>query len=95
MHFIGLFALALLPVYLTAANASAGSDARAVVQHIFEMADENRDGSLDRSEYEAAGLQRYGVTFEQSDANADGETTMEEYLELYERHHPPADRTGT
>lgn len=70
----------------TAGGGHCGGDS--VVQHIFDMADEDRDGALTREEYEEAGLERYGVSFEETDANADGVTSMAEYLELYQRHHP-------
>ena len=65
-----------------------GHDPVDMVQYVFDEADRDRDGSLDRAEYEAAGLQGFGVTFDESDANSDGVTTMKEYLELYLRHHP-------
>ena len=65
-----------------------------VVAHIFETADADGDGRLTRAEYEGAGLQGFGVSFDESDLNADGETTMGEYLELYLRHHPSKDRSS-
>jgi len=79
---------------LTASIASAEGcqDARGVVQHIFQMADENQDGVLTRAEYGEAGLERYGVSFDESDVNSDGETSLAEYLEIYERYHSPKDR---
>jgi len=66
----------------------AGKDAASVVYHIFDAADQDQDGLLTQAEYEDAGLQRYGVSFAESDTNADGATSLEEYLELYLRHHP-------
>ncbi len=71
-----------------AATADHGCDAQAKVQHIFDAADTNSDGSLTPAEYEDAGLQQYGVSFDESDLNADGATTWAEYLELFEAHHP-------
>jgi hypothetical protein len=67
---------------------SANKDAGSVVYHIFDAADRDQDGLLTRAEYEDAGLQDYGVSFSESDTNADGATSVEEYLELYLRHHP-------
>jgi hypothetical protein len=68
-------------------------DAVSVVQHIFDQADRDQDGSLTQSEYEQAGLQHYGVTFEQSDLDGDGGTSVDEYLLLYESHHPAGGET--
>jgi len=79
------FALMTAPV---AATAGGG---HAVVQHVFDMSDQDQDGVLSPEEYENAGLERYGVTFEQADADGDGKTSIDEYFELYEAHHPPAD----
>ena len=67
-------------------------DAISIVKHIFEMADKDGSGTLTRAEYREARLQRYGVSFDDCDADADGETSLAEYLELYERHHPDEDR---
>ena len=52
---------------------------------MMAMMDTDENGSLSASEYENAGLQRYGVSFEQSDADADGRTTKAEYLELKQK----------
>ena len=84
-----LFALAPVAV----AGPGGGHDPLLVVQHIFRNADTDQSGTLSRAEYEGAGLQHYGVSIEESDANGDGETSIVEYLELYQRHHPPADQT--
>ena len=86
-----LFASALLA---TGAAAGSGKDGRAVVEHIFEVADTDKSGALSREEYAKAGLERFGVSFEQCDANQDGQTSLTEYLALYERHHPPADQVA-
>jgi hypothetical protein len=82
-------ASAAVPLVATAGGGHCGGDS--VVQHIFDMADQDRDGALSRDEYVEAGLERYGVSFEETDANADGVTSMAEYLELYQRHHPADD----
>jgi hypothetical protein len=68
------------------------SSGQSVVQHIFDAADQDGSGGLSAAEYGAAGLERFGVTFAESDLNGDGETSLAEYLELYERHHSSADR---
>lgn len=73
---------------LALAGDECGDGAIDIVRHIFEQADRDHDGGLTRAEYEAAGLQSYGVTFEQSDLDGDGRTSADEYLELYRRHHP-------
>ena len=69
--------------------------AKNVVQHIFDSADSNGDGSLTPDEYDAAGLQSYGVPFAAYDTNEDGLTSWDEYLALYERHHAPEGSIGT
>ena len=74
-----------------AALSGEGYDARAVVRHIFEVADADDSGSLTPAEYTAAGLERYGVSFQDCDADGDGETSLAEYLGLYDRHHPSDD----
>lgn len=76
-----------------AAGEGCGQSAEAAVRQIFEEADANGDRALTRSEYEDAGLQKLGVSFEESDLDADGVTSDGEYLELYRKHHPPVDRS--
>ena len=86
----------ILSILLFAALLSVGSNAVAggscqgasVVQHIFDEADENGDGFLDEAEYEAAGLQDFGLSFADSDLDGNGETSLDEYETLYEMHHP-------
>lgn len=86
--------LALFGSAAAAGPAVAGEtyDPRSVVEHIFAMADQDRSGSLSPAEYAAARLERYGVAFEECDADADGETTVAEYLAVYDRHHPAGGR---
>jgi hypothetical protein len=91
MRIAALTALALLALPAVA-PANEGMDAEAMVDHIFEVADANGDGVLTADEYEAAGLQGFGVTFEQSDLDGNGETSRDEYRELYHRHHSSGDR---
>ena len=76
-----------------AALAGEGHDPERVVQHIFQTADRDQDGLLSPDEYAAAGLEGFGVPFEDSDLDGDGATSADEYLELYLRHHPPGDGT--
>ena len=83
--------IAILLASAPVASAIDPYDAESVVRHIFEVADTDGSGSLNRAEYEAADLERYGVSFDECDADADGETTLAEYLSLYDRYHPPAD----
>lgn len=85
------FLAILLGCFLFApmAFAGGGCDGLSTVSHIFDEADEDQSGSLTADEYEAAALDQFGVTFEQSDLDGDGVTTYDEYLDLYEAHHPP------
>lgn len=75
------------------APAGGGHDPIAVVEHIFEQADADGSGTVSRVEYANARLERFGVTFEACDANADGETSWSEYLDVYLRHHPSPERS--
>ena len=86
---VGALSLATAALLLSplVALGGAGWDGHAVVTHIFEMADQDGSGTLSPSEYDAARLERYGVSFTDCDANGNGETTLEEYLDLYDRHH--------
>jgi len=95
MRLLTCLAMALLATSSTAyaGGCESGYDPVDVVRHIFNTADQDENGLLTQLEYEDAGLQRYGVTFEQSDLDADGATSMQEYLLLYEFHHPVAGDT--
>ncbi len=96
MRLVTYLAMAFLATSSTAyagGGCESGYDPVDVVQHIFNTADQDRDGLLTQLEYEDAGLQVYGVTFEQSDLDADGATSIQEYLLLYEFHHPVAGET--
>ena len=91
MRLLTYLAMALLATSTTAyagGDCESGYDPVAAVQHIFNAADQDQDGLLTQLEYEDAGLQVYGVTFEQSDLDADGATSIQEYILLYEFHHP-------
>jgi hypothetical protein len=95
MRTIALVPLAALLLNTASADAGegCGQSAEAAGRQIFEEADTNGDRSLTRAEYEHAGLQKLGVSFEESDLDADGVTSDGEYLELYRKHHPPVDRS--
>ena len=88
--FILIVSLAFM-LSATIAYAMGGAGHEEIVAHIFEMADADGSGSLDESEYEEAGLAKYGVSFTDCDADEDGETSLREYLDLYLQHHSPAD----
>ena len=90
MSFVLGTAIALSTV-TPVAMASGGAGHERVVEHIFRSADLDESGSLDANEYEKAGLSGMGVSFEDCDANDDGATSLEEYLDLYRKHHPPRD----
>ena len=89
--------LSLAALFLNTSPAAAGEgcpqNAEAAVRRLFEGADANQDGALTLAEYEDAGLQEFGVSFEESDLDANGLTSASEYLELYRKHHPPVDRS--
>lgn len=91
MRFPALACIALI-ITPSAALAGGGHEAEAIVRHIFSSADQNGDGNLTRAEFEQAGLQRFGASFDQSDLDADGVTSQAEYLELYLRHHTAPER---
>lgn len=84
---------ALLAASPAAAGSGCGGGAEAAVQEIFDAADADGSGALTRTEYENANLARFGTAFEATDANADGETTLDEYLAHYQAHHPPQGET--
>ena len=95
-----LFLITFASLFVAAgANAEGGCSSKpdpvSVVQNIFEKADRDGDGLLTQAEYEGAGLQNFGVSFAASDTNSDGTTSLEEYVELYEQHHPPVEDIET
>lgn len=91
-NFLSL-ALAGALLLLSGAPAAAGDahDPRAVVEHIFDVADADGSGTLSEAEYAEAGLERFGVSFADSDLDGNGETSLTEYLALYDRHHASGD----
>jgi hypothetical protein len=85
---------ALVAAGPAAAGSGCGGNAEGAVQAIFDEADADASGALTRAEYERANLVRFGTAFEATDANADGETTLDEYLAHYQAHHPPQGEAG-
>jgi hypothetical protein len=74
-----------------AALAGPGCDGFDVVTHIFEVSDTDGSGTLSREEFAESDLERYGVPFDEYDADHDGQTSLDEYLDLYDRHHTVED----
>jgi hypothetical protein len=67
------------------------SGGAAIAEHIFDMSDTNGDDALSPEEFAAAGLERYGMNFEAYDVDEDGFTSFDEYLDVFEAHHPPGE----
>ena len=88
---IAIFTLGLLALASAGHAESCDGDAIDVAAHIFDMSDANEDGLLSPDEFADAGLERYGVPFDDFDVNGDGATSFDEYLDLFEYHHPPQD----
>ena len=55
---------------------------------IFDKADNNNDGFINTGEFSAAKLSKYGSTFANLDLNKDKQISKEEYMEVFNRHHP-------
>jgi len=85
---LAILAICTLPLSVFAQGVM---DGEAVVEHIFDVADTNEDGTLSDDEYTDARLSEYGLTFDQCDTNQDGGLAFDEYLDLYNAHHPPVD----
>lgn len=80
------FALVLAPGAALAGEGCTGDFD--VVTHIFETSDADGNGTLSPEEFEQAGLARYGVSFDAYDTDGDGQTSLDEYHEIYDAHHP-------
>ena len=87
-----LLAIATASMLSSASLAEGMHDPTELAIHIFEMTDRDESGSLSAEEFEAAELARYGLEFEAFDDDGDGEASRSEYLEIFMRHHPAADR---
>ena len=72
----------------SAASADKGMDALAIAEHIFAMTDIDKDGSMSLQEYSDAGLDQYGVSFEDFDLDEDEGITLAEYRSLFLKLHP-------
>jgi hypothetical protein len=66
-------------------------DALGIAGHIFDTSDTNADGALTPAEFAEAGLERYGVAFAEFDVDGDGLTSVDEFFDLFEMHHPPGE----
>jgi hypothetical protein len=90
MRIIARIALAAFVLAVVPGSAVAGEGCKEfdVVSHVFDTADTDDSGTLSRQEYADAGFERYGVPFDEYDVNGDGETSLEEYLETFDRVHP-------
>jgi hypothetical protein len=91
IHATVVLGLVQLLLTLSVQASDCGEDALGVAGHLFDMSDTNADGVLSPEEFDAAGLERYGVTFSEFDADGNGETSVDEYFDLFEFHHPPTD----
>ena len=65
------------------------AEASTIAAHIFDMSDSDADGFLSPAEFADAGLERYGLPFDEYDENGDGVASVDEYFDVFERHHPP------
>jgi hypothetical protein len=82
---LAAFAVAMGPALALAGDPDRHFD---VVSHIFHASDTDRNGTLSPGEYTNSGLERYGVSFDEYDANGDGEASLQEYYDVYRRFHP-------
>lgn len=74
-------------VWTPAAFAGQGMDASTVAEHIFAKTDTDNDGAVTPAEYTAAGLGKYGVSFENFDADKNELITLAEYRTLFVKFH--------
>ncbi len=82
-------ALATLTFFVVAGSVEAGEGCEGfdVVTHVFDVSDGDGDGFLSPAEFDEAGLAGYGVPFEAYDADGDGQASLDEYYDLYDRNH--------
>jgi len=83
--------LAMIASPIPALASGCGEDAGGIAAHIFDMSDSDADGFLSPDEFANAGLERYGMSFEDYDVNGDGAASVDEYFDLFDAHHPPAE----
>jgi hypothetical protein len=86
-----IVALALVARPIPALASDCEEEAGSIAAHIFDMSDSDADGYLSPDEFASAGLERFGMSFEDYDVNGDGETSVHEYFDLFDAHHPPTD----
>ena len=86
-----IIALAFIASPIPALASGCEDEAGGIAAHIFDMSDSDADGYLSPDEFANAGLERYGMSFEDYDANGDGETSVDEYFDLFDAHHPPTE----
>ncbi len=65
----------------------------AKAEHMFKLADQDRDGSVTRQEAETAARLHVAQKFERQDANKDGKLTLEEMRAGRHAHHKPRNAT--
>jgi hypothetical protein len=86
---LGFYAFAATLVWsVSSAKAEPSMAPIEVAKHIFKHADINADGVLSKSEYEKAGLAKFGSSLEAFDADSDGRVLLNEYLQVFEKFHP-------
>ena len=78
---------ALAGISLGAAQAGETMSPLEMAQKIFANADTDGNGVLSEAEHEAAGLERFGVSFADFDLNKDSSITLQEYEAIFEKHH--------
>ena len=86
---IGVITLGAIAIPSGARASECEADPSSIAAHIFDMSDSNADGFLTPTEFADSGLERYGIPFDEYDANGDGEASADEYLDLFDIHHPP------
>jgi len=86
---ISVIAFGITSIASGASASGCEADASGIAAHIFDMSDSNADGFLTQAEFSDSRLERYGIPFDEYDANRDGEASVDEYFDLFELHHPP------
>lgn len=86
---ISVIVIGISAIASSASSSGCEADASGIAAHIFDMSDSNADGFLTRAEFSESRLERYGISFDEYDANRDGQASVDEYFDLFELHHPP------
>ena len=90
-----LVSLAVLALVAAPTSALAGGGCNSdfdPATHLFETTDADGSGTISPEEFADAGLERYGLGFDAYDTDGDGEASLDEYLELFDRTHPVEDQ---